>query len=914
MELIKHFKDKIKQQNLRMELTTTIKYFALLLICFFHFAISSRSVSTCPRPWYTLGKSCYLFTRSPKLTWLEANQFCENFGANLVSVHTISEHYLIVEVLKDIDPVHEKWFTSGSQTYKPGVFTWKDGSNIFNERPITLDTKLITDSGLYVAYNFSRPENRWGLTTIRELEKAIDCFRLHHCINKMSAIYFVSFLVIISIKGIQSADFSVCQAECVYVNITTGAINLPAESGENCCWILQPEPRAKDRVEAFLFLQTIEFESGDYLTIFSINDKDETKLIVNITDSVSNNLFFTGTKNRLIFQLITSAVNSSTRSFHLFLEMKDNKAPIPILGDIGLKLLPVAGKPDVLTTEWTLNFALQTSQSNKKLAASVYEISAGIFVKFDTIWAQNSHDYLSSNNTIEITLFIQNISSAGNTLVISIYSVDGACSSYVSLTDKEPKTTVAVKSEDLTENLINVKCIWIIQSDNPKNWLNINFDSKEPIDVQAGNSFVVRKGNRKSSPVMFVISSTNFADIRTNIYNSIFDSSSLYITYEAFETNGKHPHFDVLRPVVNNYIVGGQKLDFSIPNMPTKFLFKANANLNAVLSAAPGQKFANNTYIYDSPIMSSDKLLAVFKADDVCPDSLWSNSDLLVLDFKELPSKMIIELKSEPANLGSTARQSKGNLVLFSNQLDCKSAYNWFIPPKPTDSNQEHQMVKSLVISNLALEKGGSMSIKSYAYGGTHEFTITGENAMSLPTFYLDANISHSIIYQRADVCDKNSITLIQASIDTISYDACANIEVTAKQNFVSCDYPNNYPLTEWTMTKNCRHMNSTSSNIYISFNDVDLVDNHSLEFLGSTGTVNLTKSNIPGDTIVSNKVAINFNRVFNSDAKTVRTLGERLSGRGFNATLEPIECGGVSMNKSGLLNINGTDKPKNAF
>ncbi|XP_015790072.1 contactin isoform X2 [Tetranychus urticae] len=155
-----------------MELTTTIKYFALLLICFFHFAISSRSVSTCPRPWYTLGKSCYLFTRSPKLTWLEANQFCENFGANLVSVHTISEHYLIVEVLKDIDPVHEKWFTSGSQTYKPGVFTWKDGSNIFNERPITLDTKLITDSGLYVAYNFSRPENRWGLTTIRELEKA----------------------------------------------------------------------------------------------------------------------------------------------------------------------------------------------------------------------------------------------------------------------------------------------------------------------------------------------------------------------------------------------------------------------------------------------------------------------------------------------------------------------------------------------------------------------------------------------------------------------------------------------------------------------------------------------------------------------------------------------------------------------
>ncbi|XP_015790073.1 uncharacterized protein LOC107366944 [Tetranychus urticae] len=726
----------------------------------------------------------------------------------------------------------------------------------------------------------------------------------------MSAIYFVSFLVIISISGIQSADFSNCQAECVYVNVSTGAINLPAESGKNCCWILQPEPLAKDRVEAFLFLQTIKFESGDSLAISSIDDKNKTSPLVNITDSVSNNLFFTGTKNSLIFQLITSAVNSSTRSFHLFLEIKENKAPIPILDDTVLKLLPVAGKPDVLKADWTLKLALSANQNKKKIAASIDAISADIVVKFNKDWSNNSPDYLSPNDKIELGLSIKDISSAANSLAVSVYSVTDACSSYTSLTVKDPKTTVAVKSEDL-KNLIDVKCLWIIESDDPKNWLNINFDSKEPIDVKAGNSFVVRKGNRKSSPVMFVISSTNFADIKTNIYNSIFDSSSLYITYEAFETNGEHPHFDVLRPVVNNYIVGGQKLDFSTPNMPTKFLFKANANLNAVLSAAPGQKFANTTYIYDSPITSSDKLLAVFKADDVCPDSLWSNSDLLVLDFKELPGKMIIELKSLSANLGSTARQSKGNLVLFSNQLDCKSAYNWIIPPKPTDSNQDYQIVKSLVISNLALEKGGSMSIKSYAYGGTHEFTITGENAMSLPTFYLDSNISHSIIYQRADVCDKNSITLIQASIDTISYDACANIEVTAKQNFVSCDYPNNYPLTEWTMTKNCRHMNSTSSNIYISFNDVDLVDNHSLEFLGSTGTVNLTKSNIPGDTIVSNKVAINFNRVFNSDAKTVRTLGERLSGRGFNATLEPIQCGGVSMNKSGLLSINGTDKPE---
>uniref|UniRef100_T1KT51 CUB domain-containing protein n=1 Tax=Tetranychus urticae TaxID=32264 RepID=T1KT51_TETUR len=698
--------------------------------------------------------------------------------------------------------------------------------------------------------------------------------------------------------------------ECVYVQMLDGIINLPTEPGKNCCWIIEFYTPDDERVESFLFLQTIDLERGDFLSLHSIADTNYTSQLFNITDSLSNHLFFTGTKKNLLIRLTTSSANSSTRSFHLFLESQMYEALIPILDDTVLKLLPVAGKPDVAKADWTFNLALSANQNKKKLAASVDSKSTGIVVKFEKIWTDLTPDYLSSNEKIELRLFIQNISSAGNYLAISVYSVTDACSSYTSLTVKDPKTTVAVKSEDL-KNLIDVKCLWIINADNPDNWLNINFDSKEPIDVKAGNFFVIRKGNRKSSPVMFIISSSNFADIRANIYNSIIDSFALYITYEAFETNGEHPHFDVLRPVVNNYIVGGQKLDFSIPNMPTKFLFKANANFNAVLSAAPGQKFANNTYIYDSPIMSSDKLLAVFKADDVCPDSLWSNSDLLVLDFKELPSKMIIELKSEPANLGSTARQSKGNLVLFSNQLDCKSSYNWFIPPIPTDSNQDYQMVKSLVISNLALEQGGSLSIKSYAYGGSHEFTITGENVMSLPTFYLDSNISHSIIYRRADVCDKNSITLIQASIDTISYDACANIEVTAKQDFVSCDYPNNYPLTEWTMTKNCRHMNSTSSNIYISFNDVDLVDNHSLEFLGSTGTVNLTKSNIPGDTIVSNKVAINFNRVFNGDVKTVRTLGERLSGRGFNATLEPIECGGVSMNKSGLLNINGTDKPE---
>uniref|UniRef100_T1L1F6 Uncharacterized protein n=1 Tax=Tetranychus urticae TaxID=32264 RepID=T1L1F6_TETUR len=80
----------------------------------------------------------------------------------------------------------------------------------------------------------------------------------------------------------------------------------------------------------------------------------------------------------------------------------------------------------------------------------------------------------------------EEISSASNSLEISIYFVKDASNAYAFLTVKEPKTTVAVKSEDL-ENFIDAICLWIIDADNPTNCLNIHFDSQESINIKAGN-------------------------------------------------------------------------------------------------------------------------------------------------------------------------------------------------------------------------------------------------------------------------------------------------------------------------------------------------------------------------------------------------------------------------------------------
>uniref|UniRef100_T1L660 Uncharacterized protein n=1 Tax=Tetranychus urticae TaxID=32264 RepID=T1L660_TETUR len=142
---------------------------------------------------------------------------------------------------------------------------------------------------------------------------------------------------------------------------------------------------------------------------------------------------------------VVPVISSSLKCYQL--------PPIPILDGTILKLIPLVGKPNDAKADWS--WILLQTKMRKKIAASVDAISE-IASKWHIIWSDYAPDYLN------------------------------ASSAYAFLTVKEPKTTVAVKSEDL-ENFIDAICFWFIDADNPLNCLNIHFDSQESINIKAGN-------------------------------------------------------------------------------------------------------------------------------------------------------------------------------------------------------------------------------------------------------------------------------------------------------------------------------------------------------------------------------------------------------------------------------------------
>ncbi|XP_053214420.1 uncharacterized protein LOC128397701 [Panonychus citri] len=247
-----------------------------------------------------------------------------------------------------------------------------------------------------------------------------------------------------------------------------------------------------------------------------------------------------------------------------------------------------------------------------------------------------------------------------------------------------------------------------------------------------------------------------------------------------------------------------------------------------------------------------------------------------------------------------------GSFTIFSDSSNCSGSYVWNIVPV---ANLTSNFVKSLVISNLALEDGGSFVLKSDAPNG-NVFTVVGEGTATLPILYLGTNATHILNYTRGKICSNYSRTLLQASWSKVTNDACAPVEVTGKQFFKSYNYPNNYPLKEDDGNTQCRSVSSQTAFIYVTFHDLDLAEDHRLEFADKKAPVVLTSSNIPGDAIVSNKTVINFLRSFNPQKNTVRNITYKLSGRGFNMELEALDCGGKIDDKPTFqLALNATEK-----
>ncbi len=77
---------------------------------------------SCPKGWEDFAYSCYKFTRSPHKTVTQAEDTCLLYNAHLISVNTLEEHLFVANWLRNNDPIHRKWYTSGRDS---GTNSWR---------------------------------------------------------------------------------------------------------------------------------------------------------------------------------------------------------------------------------------------------------------------------------------------------------------------------------------------------------------------------------------------------------------------------------------------------------------------------------------------------------------------------------------------------------------------------------------------------------------------------------------------------------------------------------------------------------------------------------------------------------------------------------------------------------------------
>ncbi|KAG8191909.1 hypothetical protein JTE90_019843 [Oedothorax gibbosus] len=140
-----------------------------LLILVTCFTVKLCKAQTCPKNWADFKDSCYKFTRTPLMTRDEAEDRCRTYNSDLVAVNTLEEHYFISNWLRENDPQHRRWFTSGRDD-GDNVWVWDSDNSLFSDTD-ALFLPLQNNSYLrYAAYNYSELAYKWGLQKVDSTE------------------------------------------------------------------------------------------------------------------------------------------------------------------------------------------------------------------------------------------------------------------------------------------------------------------------------------------------------------------------------------------------------------------------------------------------------------------------------------------------------------------------------------------------------------------------------------------------------------------------------------------------------------------------------------------------------------------------------------------------------------------------
>ncbi|XP_055933759.1 contactin-like isoform X2 [Argiope bruennichi] len=139
--------------------------FAFILYSFFNIS----DAQTCPKNWVDFKDSCYKFTRAPLKTRDEAEASCRAYNADLVAVNTLDEHNFIIGWLRQNDPQHRRWYTSGRDD-GDNVWIWDSDGSLFTDIDALFLPLQNTSYLRFAAYNYSDLAYKWGLQKVDSTE------------------------------------------------------------------------------------------------------------------------------------------------------------------------------------------------------------------------------------------------------------------------------------------------------------------------------------------------------------------------------------------------------------------------------------------------------------------------------------------------------------------------------------------------------------------------------------------------------------------------------------------------------------------------------------------------------------------------------------------------------------------------
>ncbi|XP_013778111.1 cubilin-like [Limulus polyphemus] len=235
---------------------------------------------------------------------------------------------------------------------------------------------------------------------------------------------------------------------------------------------------------------------------------------------------------------------------------------------------------------------------------------------------------------------------------------------------------------------------------------------------------------------------------------------------------------------------------------------------------------------------------------------------------------------------------------VFTLSGNCNHTCTWVIPHiNPARVNSTDNLV--LKMNSLNLLDGDQIKLSKLDEQMTKVATITAKTNF-VPILYLPAKTGAYVAVSRGNCTGHNKV--LAASYDTSP--ACKkqmNMTLGEYSTVSSPNFPDSYPLGAECLW-NIGIPGSKSGLLHITFNSLDLTQNHTLSIQGvlngtETETVVLGEKNssLPNDFLLKPQKEINF---------LSYSVGNLTVGRGFEIMVTALDCGGVHTNDSGKLEI----------